>query len=451
MRGKKLSTASTVVSAIFTVILLMTGPGAAAQAERVLHNFNVTGTDGNLPRGGLIFDSAGNLYGTTTEGGTGEGGTGVCSKISPYSCGTVFELKPKVGGWAEKILHNFHGIDGWLPIGSLVMDSAGNLYGATQQGGTGGCKGGDGDNRIGCGTVFELSPATDGNWTETVLHSFDNDGTDAFYPHAGLVIDSAGNLYGTAYSGGSNDDGAVYELSPAGGGEWTESVLHSFNFPAGDGANPTAGVILDAAGNLYGTTAGGGAYSEGMVFELTPSTGGSWTEIALHSFIYSYTIYDGFGPYGGLTLDAAGNLYGTTVNGIDNGNMTGGTVYELSPAAGGTWNETILYYFADADGSAPQASLILDSAGNLYGTAFNGGTGNVDGTVFELSPQAGGGWIPRLLYDFGKNSGGDGENPQSNLILDSAGNLYGTTVFGGPTRACGSETYGCGTVFEIKP
>jgi len=451
MRSKKLSIGLTAVLTIFAAAFFVAGTRAAAQ-ERVLHYFNLTGTDGNLPRGGLIFDSAGNLYGTTSQGGTGEGGTGVCSKISPYSCGTVFELKPKAGGgWAEKILHNFHRNDGWLPIGSLIMDSAGNLYGATQQGGSGGCKGGDGDNRIGCGTVFELSPAAGGAWTEMVLHNFDNNGTDAFDPYAGLVLDSAGNLYGTTYAGGSYNCGAVYELSPAAGGGWTESILHSFNFPAGDGANPTASVILDAGGNLYGTTAGGGAYGEGIAFELTPSAGGSWTETILHNFIYSFSIYDGFGPYGGLTLDAAGNLYGTTANGIDDGNMTGGTVYELSPAAGGSWNETILYYFSDADGIAPQASLIFDSAGNLYGTAFNGGTGNIDGTVFELSPQAGGSWAPKLLYDFGKKSGAYGENPQSDLIFDSAGNLYGTTVFGGPARACGSETYGCGTVFEVKP
>jgi uncharacterized repeat protein (TIGR03803 family) len=453
MRNMKLSTASTVALAVFAVIQLIAGTRAVAQQGKVLHYFNFTGIDGNLPRGGLIFDDAGNLYGTTAEGGTGEGGTGVCSKISPYSCGTVFELKPKAGGgWAEKILHNFSGTDGWLPIGSLVMDSAGNLYGATQQGGSGGCTRAGGSNRIGCGTVFKLSPSGGSAWTETVLHSFNNNGTDGMNPYAGLVFDSAGNLYGTTYGGGTYSYGTVFELSPAAGGAWTESVLHSFNFSAGDGANPTAGVILDSAGNLYGTTLGGGAYSEGMAFELTPSTGGSWTETALHNFIYSYSVYDGYGPYGGLILDASGNLYGTTVYGIENGNMTGGTIYELSPATGGTWNETILYYFADADGNAPQASLVLDSAGNLYGSADYGGTGGLYGTVFELSPQAGGGWTPKLLYDFGKSSGADGGNPQSALVFDSAGNLYGTTFLGGPSRECAAEgAFGCGTVFEIKP
>jgi uncharacterized repeat protein (TIGR03803 family) len=452
MPSKKLSAGLNLVLAIVTVTPFVTGTLAAAQQERVLHNFNVTGTDGNHPWGGLIFDAAGNLYGTTSEGGTGQHGTGVCSKISPYSCGTVFELSHTASGWTEKILHNFHGTDGWLPTGSLIMDAAGNLYGTTQQGGTGLCTPIGSKNLIGCGTIFELSPAAGGNWTETVLHNFNNDGSDGVNPYAGLTSDSAGNLYGTTFVGGAYSYGTVFELSRGVGGVWSETVLHSFNFLASDGASPFAGVILDSAGNIYGTTQGGGAFSGGTAFELKPAVGGGWTETILHNFIFSFSIFDGYTPDGGLTFDAAGNLYGTTVSGVSNGSMTAGTVFKLSPATGGSWTETILYNFIGPKGFQPQSDLIFDAAGNLYGTAHFGGTGNASGTVFELTPQAGGGWAVKLLYDFGKSNGSGGSNPVAGLIFDAAGNLYGTTLTGGsgPCPADGPKG-GCGTVFQLKP
>ncbi len=259
----------------------------------------------------MIIDAAGNLYGTTEYGGDYScGGPG---------CGTVFELMPtEGGGWTEKKLHNFgNGTDGVFPLADLNLDVAGNLYGTTY--------GGGGLCSYGCGTVFELTPNGNGNWTEKVLHSFNDNGTDGDLPYAGLIFDAAGNLYGTTVAGGSSYAGTVFELTPHGNGNWTEKVLHSFSNVGTDGASPFAGLIFDAAGNLYGTTTYGGNHP-GTVFELTPTGGGDWTEKVLHSFSNVGT--DGAYPYGGLIFDAAGNLYGTTYLG---GTYNYGTVFEVTP------------------------------------------------------------------------------------------------------------------------
>src|SRR5271157_110097 len=276
------------------------------------------------------------------------------------------------------------------------------------------------------------------NWSEKVLHSFNNNGTDGALPYAGLIFDAAGNLYGTTWLAGTYGYGTVFELTPTAGGGWTEQVLHSFGNGT-DGNQPVAGLIFDAAGNLYSTTVGGGDYDYGTVFELTPAAGGGWTEQVLHSFGNGT---DGASPYAGLIFDAAGNLYGTTYLG---GTYGYGTVFELTPAAGGGWTEQVLYSFDYTDGAHPEAGLIFDFAGNLYGTTAFGGTGTFRsggcGTVFELTPTAGGGWTEKVLYSFG-NSLSDGLGP-GGLIFDAAGNLYGTTAYGG--------TYGGGTVFEVTP
>jgi uncharacterized repeat protein (TIGR03803 family) len=402
--------------AIFTATLFVTSTWAAAQ-ERVLHNFAANGTDGYYPEAGLIVDAAGNLYGTTVAGGA-------------YNSGTVFELTPAAGGgWTEKVLYSFsgNGTDGRAPYAGLIFDAAGNLYGTTQYGGT-----------YGLGTVFELTPAGGGSWTEKVLYSFSGNGTDGATPEAGLIFDAAGNLYGTTYQGGTYGYGTVFELTPAGGGGWTEQVLHSFNNNGADGSLPAAGLIFDAAGNLYGTTSYGGTYFYyGTVFELTPAAGGGWTEQVLHSFNNNGT--DGITPLSaGLIFDAAGNLYGTTFAG---GTYGYGTVFELTPAGGGSWTEKVLHNFGNGtDGAGPLAGLIFDAAGNLYGTT-GGGSSYGDGTVFELTPTAGGGWTEKVLHSFG--NGTDGIFPRADLIMDAAGNLYGTTYQGG--------TYGYGTVFEFTP
>jgi uncharacterized repeat protein (TIGR03803 family) len=339
------------------------------------------------------------------------------------------------------VLHDFGGMDGVFPNG-LIFDAAGVLYGTTEGGGGWGrpC-----NPTGGCGTVFELSPEAGGGWTEQVLYSFcaQTDCTDGDEPYAGLIFDAAGNLYGTTFYGGTYGYGTVFELTPEAGGGWTEKVVYSFNPNNGtDGAYPYAGLIFDNNGNLYGTTSYGGTYDYGMVFELTPAQGGGWTEQVLYSFNFNGT--DGYGPLACLIFDKAGNLFGTTVFG---GTYDSGTVFELTPAEGGGWTEKVPHSFNGRnDGANPYAGLILDENGNLYGTTAGGqgrtheaGANNA-GTVFELMPTKGGGWAEKVLHSFSSN-GRDGASPGAGLIFDAAGNLYGTTSLGGP--------YGFGTVFEI--
>ena len=400
MRRKRLSIGLRAALAMFTVALFVTSTWAATQ-EKVLHSFG-NGTDGDFPEAGLISDAAGNLYGTTIGGGI-------------HNSGTVFEAIPQEGGsWTEKVLHSFgNGTDGAIPYAGLILDAAGNLYGTTFEGGI-----------HGYGTVFELSPREGGSWTEKVLHSFNSNGTDGFYPYAGLILDAAGNLYGTTIGGGIHDYGTVFELSPREDGGWTEKVLHSFNSNDVVGAYPYAGLILDAAGNLYGTTELGGIHKYGTAFELSPTGGGGWTETVLHSFGNGV---DGGYPEAGLIFDAAGNLYGTTVYG---GIHNSGTVFELTPREGGGWTERVLHSFGNGtDGYEPYACLIFDAAGNLYGTTELGGIHGPDsGTAFELTPREGGGWTEKVLHSF---NGTDGALPLAGLIFDAAGNLYATTSEGG--------------------
>ncbi len=233
--------------------------------EKVLHSFcsQPNCADGDYPTAGLIFDAAGNLYGTTYAGGA----------YGAYGPGTVFELTPAAGGgWTEKVLHSFDNdcTDGASPYASLIFDAAGNLYGTTSRRRLlPACDAGEG-----CGTVFELTPTAGGGWTEKVLHSFGN-GTDGANPDCDLIFDAAGNLYGTTIYGGTYSYGTVFELTPAGGGNWTEKVLHNFNRNGTDGICPYAGLIFDAAGNLYGTTSLGGTFGVGTVFELTPKRAGA--------------------------------------------------------------------------------------------------------------------------------------------------------------------------------
>jgi len=284
--------------------------------------------------------------------------------------------------------------------------------------------------------VLAISPAA---WavTETRIHEFSG-GVD---PN-GLVADSAGNLYGTTGSDGFYACGTVFQVRPSPYNIWTESTIYSFA-GGSDGCGPEAVLSLDAHGNLYGTTqVGGGACSCGTVFELKRSASGEWTETTLYSFAGGA---DGSNPrYTNLVFDAAGNLYGVTEFG---GSTLGGTVFELSPQAGGGWTESVLHTFAGgaSDGANPLGGLVFDTAGNLYGSASTGGSshcgGGGCGGVFELSPQAGGGWQEQMLYFF--QGGNDGADPDSLLIVDPAGNLYGMTGGGGKE--------GCGTVYKLSP
>jgi uncharacterized repeat protein (TIGR03803 family) len=405
MPGKKLCLRLTLVLATFSVNLLLAGTNAAAQTETILHSFNNNGADGIQPKAGLISDAAGNLYGTTYTGGA-------------YNFGSVFELSPKAGGtWTETILHSFkaNGVDGYNPISTLVFDRSGSLYGTTENGGS-----------YLYGTAFELSPVKGGGWSERVLHHFGSDSADdGWFPTAGLIIDKSYNLYGTTGAGGLNGLGAVFQLSPGANGAWTETTLHSFSGGSTDGGFPMSGLILDAAGNLYGTTYNGGTYGTGTAFKLTPSAGGSWTETVLFSFNNGNDGSDEANtPYDGLTSDASGNLYGT---GYLGGTRNAGGVFELTPDARGTWTGKLLHSFGtqNADGYSPMGGVSFDAAGNLYGTTYDGGAHGY-GAVFELIHNADGSWTEKTLHSFNVN-GGDGYNPYAGVILGSGGILYGTT------------------------
>jgi uncharacterized repeat protein (TIGR03803 family) len=399
-------------------------PASAADQEKVLYAFD-GGADGISPSGTLVFDAVGNLYGTTVNGGD--------YRCELYmGCGTVFKLQPaEQGTWSKTILHSFEGQDGAYPSAGLIFDAAGNLYGTTISGGT-----------KGSGTVFKLAPGGHGEWTETVLHDFDN--WDGEAPAASLIFDKSGNLYGTTREGGRYDSGIVFKLATAANGEWTETVLHTFN--GKDGSDPLGALTFDSAGNLYGTTVG--AYDTdcsgsacGNVFKLAPATDGKWTETVLHSFGGR----GGSGPGSALVLDRAGNLYGTTTSGGNLKTCSGdgcGTVFQLIPSANGKWTEKVLHTFnGRTDGSFPYAGLIFDAAGNLYGATWYGGV------VFELVPDKDGKWTETVLHAF---SGKDGWFPYAGLIFDASGNLYGTTQLGGKLKKCDGEYgKGCGVVFEI--
>jgi uncharacterized repeat protein (TIGR03803 family) len=437
------------------VVLSLTLLASADGNEKVLYSFQGGTGDGAFPAGGVVFDKVGNLYGATTDGG------GQCV---PTQCGTVFQLAPpakKGDPWTETVLYIFKGNgsgDGNTPAGSVIIDSVGNLYGTTGYGGTGDCVllG----TKVGCGTVYELSPPAKkgGAWTETVLYSFPT-AKQGYLPNGNLVFDSVGNLYGATMFGGGygtscNDYyqycGAVFELSPPAkkGGKWTEKVLHGFKGPT-DGANPNGGLIFDGKGAIYGTTSAGGydggdcgAGGCGTVFMLKPpnTKGAAWTETILR--VFDPGVSGAAEPTAGVIFDR-GSLYGTTFGGGSSGQ---GTIFELSPRSNGSWAARVLYRFQDSmDGSQPRASLVLDAKGDLYGTATGGGSVG-SGTFFSLRP-AGGSWSFTALYDFGAKP--DGAYPMGSLVFDGSGNLYGTTQYGGDGKACGN--YGCGAVFWVKP
>jgi uncharacterized repeat protein (TIGR03803 family) len=422
----------------FVTGFLATATSAHAADEKVLFSFNENNNMPFAPRGGVILDSAGNLYGTAAGGGFG---------------GTVFELSLGADGkWIPKPIYRFQTNDnGAESLSSLIFDAAGNLYGTT-------IFGGEHD----AGVVFQLLPGANGLWKEKILHSFAG-GTDGNYPVGRLSIDAAGNVYGTTVFGGGpnraceNGCGTVFKLTPGTNGEWTETIVHSFQYTREDGGYPNGGVVVDAAGNLYGTTELGGGHSGGTAFEVS-LVDGTWTENIVHNFCSSANCTDGNLPSAGLILDAAGNLYGTTESG---GTMVGagceggpcGTVFELSPAAGNSWTESVLYSFCSlancADGALPsQFQLAFDAVGNLYGTTGAGGLrGGVCeslgcGTVFELTPGLGGVWSESVLYKFPPN-GLHGLVGLSGVALDPSGNLYGTTDEGGAN--------GEGTVIEVTP
>jgi uncharacterized repeat protein (TIGR03803 family) len=369
-------------------------------------------TDGGMPYSGVIFDSKQqNLYGITMIGGA-----------SGY--GAVFELKRTSSGWKESLLYSFTGgADGSTPLGPLVFDKSGNLYGITTAGGAG------------YGTVYELTP-NNKTWKFKAIYTFKG-GADGLMgiSVAGLILDAKGNLYGTTEMGGSAGFGTVFELSKGKSG-WKKTILYNFAGGA-DAADPLTGLTFDSKGNLFGASVGGGAYGGGAVFEL--KHGSKWTE----SVIYSFTGgADGSYPeFGALVIDDAGHIYGTAAGG---GSANQGVVYRLNHTQSG-WQEHVLYTFTGGDdGGQPFSGITFDKDGNIFGTAaYYGAQG--DGTVYELVKKSG--WKEKTLYTF---SGSDGKYPYANVIFDPKGNLYSSTYWGG-NLSCNNPPQGCGVVFTMKP
>ena len=400
------STAALTLAIVLGLTIVVNG-SAQAQTFDVLHSF--TGSaDGASPGAGLTMDRGGNFYGTTENGGSS----------GPSGYGTVFKLTLKSSSWTLTPLYSFAGgNDGANPGARVIIGPDGTLYGTTSYGGGSGCGG------SGCGTVFQLTPpmnaSTDAltDWTETVLYQFTG-GSDGSLPVGDLVFDAAGNIYGTTAGGGSSQNGVTYELTPS-NGNWTQSVLWSFT-GGNDGGKPASGVIFDSAGNLYGATYVGGTYGYGAIFQLAPA-GSGWAQNTLYSFQNGN---DGANPAGGLIFDRSGNLYGTTAS---NGPSGGGTVFALAPQPSGTWVLTVLYALAGQAGGGPQASLTLDAAGNLYGTTYKDGADGY-GSVFELI-RSNGTWVYSDLHDF--TSGSDGAKSVSNVSLDANTNLFGTALAAG--------------------
>lgn len=387
----------------FLVLILAAIP-AFAQQDEVLYSFGANPG----PDTGVTFDAAGNIYGTQGA--------------------NVYKLTPlSGGGYSESTIYSFPAAEtAW---GTLAMDASGNLFGVTT-----------GSNN---GTVFKLSPSGS-SWTETTLYTFPASGTNGINPNGDLVLDSAGNIYGTTQDGGkygsTSSGGTAWELSPKAAGGYSFKLLHNFGNGT-DGNIPFAGLIRDAAGNLYGTTVAGGPITAGFgtAFELMPQSDGTWKEKRLHAFLSGN---DGQGPRARLMMDSAGDLYGTTVTG---GRQSLGTAFELIPQSNGSWIEKILHNFGSVnDGGYLYSNLVFDSAGNLYGTTFSSqATKYFPGIVFELMPQSNGTWTEKIIHAFGGGSGSstDGIGPVGDVVFGPSGQLVGTTAAGGSDAA--------GTVWQI--
>jgi uncharacterized repeat protein (TIGR03803 family) len=421
---------------VFVVFVLSCmGAGIANQSARaqtfnVLHSFH-SGKGPQAPQGRLIRDKVGNVYGITAIGGSG-----ICYKR--VACGTAFKMD-KTG----KLLwvHSFGGANGANPYAGLLRDTAGNFYGTTANGGknTKGC----GNDQVGCGVVFKLDPT---GQKESVLYFFTGTG-DGWSPESLLVEDTSGNLYGTTIWDGYQNNGVIFKVSQTG----KETVLYTFQGGEADGGVDVPGVVWGPNGNLYGVGADWGAYGHGVVFELD-STG---KETVLYSFSGTdgadptSILADSAGNLFGTTE------YGGNLSDYCDGNEGCGVVFKLSPNSSGVWTETTLYVFCSqascADGHRPTGGLLRDAAGNLYGTTIDGGqkgsncNGGDCGVVFKLDTAG----KETVLHTF--TGGRDGQWPDGGLIIDTAGSLYGTALQGGDLKCAFSYIKGCGVVFKITP
>jgi uncharacterized repeat protein (TIGR03803 family) len=406
------STASAL--ATFVALTLLTTSASATNRERILYTFE--GLSGANPAAPLVADNGGNFYGTAAEG---------CA----YNFGCVFELSHSSGGWSETVLYSFSGVDGATPGASVVLDSAGNIFGTTSLGGD-----------FNFGTAFKLTRSASGAWTQTVLHSF-GAGTDGYVP-SGLILDSAGDVYGITQFGGtassgSDNGGTVYRLTFA-NGEWTETILYSFpgQFLGPNGDLPIGAPAMDREGNLYGVTQAGGQSGKGTVFTLVRAADGSYTERIIHSFHIS----DGDLPNSTPVFDAAGNLYGTTYFG-GNSNICPadgcGVIYKLAKNSNGSWTETVLRELQKSDGWQAVGPVVFDRSGNLYAAAQAGGAYSW-GSIYKLTPRSPRPWSEILVHSFTNNP--DGAVP-SGVSVDPGGNIFGTTSNGGASQM--------GIIFEI--
>ena len=406
----------TILAALLLAITFMT-QSVYAQTFAVLHSFT-GGLDGKWSVSGVTLGSSGTLYGTTYAGGMNQ-------QNCEAGCGTVFKLTPHHSNWIFTPLYEFPIPAN--PLGGITIGPGGVPFGTTS--------GGNGEY----GTAFYVTPqpnichSVQCYWDKTIVYAFT--GAYGILPeYSNLSFDSAGNIYGTTYGGPYPGGGAMYELMRS-GETWTPILLHSFG-TGNDGIHPYSNVVIDQSGNYYSTTNMGGTAGLGTVVQVAP--GQLYTDNVLVNFSDDQ---NGYGPATGLIMDAQGNLYGTTQLGGSGG---GGTVFELSPS-GGQWNFKLLYSFSGSAGPV-SGNLTMDSAGNLYGATDQDGLQDL-GMVFKLSPSNGS-WTLTDLHDF--TGGSDGAYPSVNVALDSSGNLYGTAEEGGNTGgACG--TNGCGVVWELTP
>jgi len=394
MESRRIAHSSTRI--LITVALLATAAWAAS-ATKLIYSFT-GGGDGEYTDTELVRDSAGNLYGSSVQGGT-------------FGGGTVFVVTP---AGVHTVLYNFTGgADGGEPYKGVTLDGQGNLYGTAVTGGGGSCEGG-------CGVVYKLSNSG-GTWTQSVIHAFT--GADGSGPGAPVSIDKHGNVFGTTPTGGANGMGTLYRMAPDGSGTYTFRVIHTFTGGADGGGGSAGPLLIDAAGNLYGACTVGGVNGFGTVFKVS-AVQGQWQLTTLYAFKDQP---DGALPYGSVILDKLGNLYGTTYYA---GANDVGTVYKLTHSSG-AWTESVLYSFkGGTDGASPISSLAADTAGNLYGTTSDGGAASCScGVIFKMTKGSGGKWTESVVYRFpGKPSPGFAYN---GMVSDGAGNFYGATVHGG--------------------
>ncbi|MGA7219429.1 MAG: choice-of-anchor tandem repeat GloVer-containing protein [Candidatus Sulfotelmatobacter sp.] len=398
------------ILATFSVVFVLVGASWAGSTLKVLYSFK-GGTDGSFPSYQLLIDPAGNLYGITLDGGS-------TTDCYGSGCGTVFQLMPRDGRWAETVLYSIPASTSPYPDpnGPLVRDGSGSLFGVIAYGGDPVCQ---------CGEIYELTRSA-GVWTETDIHNFVGGNSDGQYLNPGLVRDSAGNFYGSTGEGGNGENcnsecGTIFEFTPNSDGSWTENLI--YNFTGGrDGENPGGPMTIDAEGNLYGITTSGGVYGYGTAYKLALSNG-AWAETTLFDFTIDAS-GGSVSQISGIAVDSFGDLFAVAPYG--GGNQVG-IVYELTPTAGYSKCLALHTFTGAGDGGEPFGGLSIDKAGNLYGTTIYGGTYEY-GTVYRLAPGKGGRWSETVLHSF--SNGNDGSYPYG-VILDSSGNLYGTAIEGG--------------------